>query len=224
MRQKRKPQSPQNAMGVWMSVVILLAAVQLVKTDLTSFIFGAAKEPAIPMQQVPAMPAQPVAMPAPQPQKPTDTSGYEHYTDKNGNEVVVVPARYEAEPAPIQAAPQQTLPQRSPLPSQQISPATVAPIQAAPPRNVALVAMNAANATTGTNVFESCRCSNGLAARGDSKGEVLQKCGQPVAHPSPWKSDCQEIWLYNFGPNEFMQGVCFKGGRVSKVLSLDYGY
>ncbi|QWV96103.1 DUF2845 domain-containing protein [Geomonas nitrogeniifigens] len=222
MRQKRKSQSPQNAIGVLMSVLILLAAVQLVKTDLTSFIFGAAKEPAIPMQQVPAMPAQPVAMPATQPQEPTDTSGYEHYTDKNGNEVVVVPARYEAEPAPIQAAPQQTLPQRSPLPSQQISPTTVAPIQAAPPRNVVLVAMNAANANTRMNVFESCRCNNGIATKGDTMGEVLEKCAQPAIKSGG--RDCSQIWLYNFGPNEFMQGVCFNGGRVSKVLSLDYGY
>ncbi|MBJ6802617.1 DUF2845 domain-containing protein [Geomonas propionica] len=227
MTQKRKSQETQKAAGLWVCVLMLLFAVQLVKADLKSFIFGAPQEPAVPTQQVPSMPSQPIEIPAPQPQAQKPKSEYEHYTDKNGNEVVIVPARYEAslaEPAPIQVAPQQSMQQRSPLPSQQVAPATVAPIQAAPPRNVALVAMNAANATTGMNVFESCRCSNGLAARGDSRGEVLQKCGQPVAYQSPGKSDCDPIWLYNFGPNEFMQGVCFKRGRVSKVLSLDYGY
>lgn len=33
------------------------------------------------------------------------------------------------------------------------------------------------------------------------------------------------MWLYNFGPTEFMQGVCFdNSGRVKKVLSLERGY
>ena len=63
-----------------------------------------------------------------------------------------------------------------------------------------------------------------MAARGDSRGEVLQKCDQPVVRQIPRRGVCDEMWLYNFGPNEFMQGVCFSGSRVSKVLSLDYGY
>lgn len=201
MRQKRKSQSPQKAMGICMSVLILVAAAQLVKADLTSFIFGAAKEPAVPTQQIPSMPSQPMAMPAQQTQKTTDTSGYEHYTDKNGNEVVVVPARYEAssaESAPIQAAPQQTLPQRSPLPSQQMPPATVAPIQAARPINLASVAMNAANANTRMNVFESCRCNNGIATKGDSVGEVLEKCAQPAIQSGG--SDCSQSGCTTLAP------------------------
>ncbi|MBJ6801825.1 DUF2845 domain-containing protein [Geomonas propionica] len=163
---------------------------------------------------------------AQQAQKQTDSAGYEHYTDKNGNEVVIVPARYQApraEQAPIQAAYQQGLQQGSPLSPEQASPAPVAPQHAAPPKNVALIAMNAANGNTRMNVFEACRCSNGIATKGDTRGEVLEKCAQPATR-SGGARDCREIWLYNFGPNEFMQGVCFKGGRVSKVLSLEYGY
>ncbi|WP_224981668.1 DUF2845 domain-containing protein [Geomonas agri] len=225
MTQKRKSQEMRNAAGIWVSVLVLLFAIQLVKTDLTSFIFGAAKEPVVPTQQIPPMPSQPTVIPAPQPQAQKPESEYEHYTDKNGNEVVIVPARYEApraETAPIRASYQQGLQQGSPLPYDQASPTPVASQQAAPPRNIALVAMNAANGNTRMNVFESCRCSNGIATKGDTMGEVLEKCAQPVMRSGG--RDCSQIWLYNFGPNEFMQGVCFKGGRVSKVLSLDYGY
>ena len=75
------------------------------------------------------------------------------------------------------------------------------------------------------NEFESCRCKNGLASKGDRKQEVLQKCEQPVSHQFNNARDCREIWLYNFGPNEFMQGICFdNSGRVKKILSLTHGY
>ena len=83
--------------------------------------------------------------------------------------------------------------------------------------------MNVANSNSKMNVFESCRCKNGIATKGDLKQEVLQKCDQPATQ-YPGRSGCSEIWLYNFGPNEFMQGICFEGGRVDKVLSLDRGY
>ena len=169
-----------------------------------------------------------------EPQSPARIKEYFSYTDKNGDEVVIVPARYEAETesAHIQAAPrvqqrtvQQMAPQVTPLVSQQVSQTRIAPLQSAPPANLTLIAMNAAsNAHTGMNVFESCRCKNGLAAKGDLKQEVLEKCEQPVGRQYTGSRGCGEIWLYNFGPNEFMQGVCFDGSRVNKVLSLDYGY
>jgi hypothetical protein len=160
-------------------------------------------------------------------QSPAPGKEYSSYTDKNGDEVIIIPARYEAETesAPIQAAPQVQQRGDSPLASQQVSQARIAPLQAAPPVNLTLVAMNAAaKAHTGMNVFESCRCNNGLAAKGDLKQEVLEKCAQPVSRQFTGSRDCREIWLYNFGPNEFMQGVCFDGNRVNKVLSLDHGY
>ena len=74
------------------------------------------------------------------------------------------------------------------------------------------------------NEFESCRCNNGLASRGDTKQEVLEECGKPVRIFSNPRRDCGEIWVYNFGPNEFMQGICFESDRVKKVISLDRGY
>lgn len=135
--------------------------------------------------------------------------------------------RYEAktESAPNQAAPQQKSYQVPPLVPQQVSQTRNVPLQTPPPGNLTSVAMNAAaNAHTGVNVFESCRCNNGLATKGNLKQEVLEKCAQPVIRQFSGSRDCGEIWLYNFGPNEFMQGICFDGNRVNKVLSLDHGY
>jgi len=79
------------------------------------------------------------------------------------------------------------------------------------------------------NDFESCRCANGLASRGDSKEEVLQECGKPVAKRSMYKRVrgsrmYVEEWVYNFGPNEFMQAINFDStGKVLSVTSLGYG-
>jgi hypothetical protein len=90
---------------------------------------------------------------------------------------------------------------------------------------VAVIFGCGANAVAGMNEFESCRCSQGIATRGDSKAEVEQKCGKPASRSYTGRSDCREMWLYNFGRNEFMQGVCFgNNGQVKKVLSLDHGY
>lgn len=77
----------------------------------------------------------------------------------------------------------------------------------------------------GMNEFDSCRCNNGIASKGDSKDEVLQECGRPVRQQHTGNYDCREMWIYNFGPNEFMQGICFDTkGQVRKVISLSHGY
>jgi uncharacterized protein DUF2845 len=81
----------------------------------------------------------------------------------------------------------------------------------------------ATGAHAGVNEFDSTRCGNAIASKGDMKHEVLEKCGKPasVSYPS---RDCPQMWLYNFGPNEFMQGICFERDRVKKILSLNRGY
>jgi len=80
------------------------------------------------------------------------------------------------------------------------------------------------NAVAGMDEFESCRCKNELATKGNSKLEVQQKCGPPLQVSYNVRKSCLEMWLYNFGPNEFMQGICFDRGSVQKVLSLTRGY
>ena len=91
-----------------------------------------------------------------------------------------------------------------------------------------LLLVLSATAFAAMNEFESCRCNNGIATKGDSKDEVLQDCGRPARTDysyNPRGVDCREMWIYNFGPNEFMQGICFDStSRVKKVLSLGRGF
>jgi hypothetical protein len=89
---------------------------------------------------------------------------------------------------------------------------------------VFVISVLVTGAAAGTNEFESCRCRNGLASKEDTKEEVLEECGKPVLVYTYRGRGCPEMWLYNFGPNEFMQGICFDGDRVKKVLSLNWGY
>ncbi|WP_183345900.1 DUF2845 domain-containing protein [Geomonas paludis] len=213
-----------NLLGIAMFIIVAGSA--LLNVNLTSLIFGVGT-PAPPPNPTVVNPIKPPEVQVEQPVPQANSDGYEHYTDKNGNEVVIVPARYQADhqSAPVQTAPVPDYSAVSPSASQPVMQSMNAPVQASPPPNLASIAMNAvAKGRTGMNVFESCRCNNGLATKGDSRQEVLEKCAQPAGR-FRGDRDCPEIWVYNFGANEFMQGICFdRRSRVTKVLSLDHGY
>ena len=87
------------------------------------------------------------------------------------------------------------------------------------------------------------RCGNKLVSVGDTKIELLQKCGEPIQvthrkerypiriydyHLDDYRLSYEivyvEEWIYNFGPNRFMQSIIFRDGRISKIESLSYGY
>jgi len=87
------------------------------------------------------------------------------------------------------------------------------------------------------------RCGSRLVTSGDHKIEVLSKCGHPALvetrlhhHPIRLPHHAHglyhhrllaaeiEEWTYNFGPRRFMRLVQFAGGRVVRIISLDYGY
>jgi len=88
-----------------------------------------------------------------------------------------------------------------------------------------ILCLQATYAVAGADEYESCRCKNELATKGDSKLVIQQKCGPPLQVSYNVRRGCSEMWLYNFGPNEFMQGICFdQRGSVQKVLSLTRGY
>ena len=78
--------------------------------------------------------------------------------------------------------------------------------------------------------YDSCRCKNGLATVGDSSQEVLSDCGQPLRKESGQlmirgKRIYAQKWIYNFGPQEFMQAIAFgDNGKVVTVESLGRGY
>jgi hypothetical protein len=89
------------------------------------------------------------------------------------------------------------------------------------------------------------RCGNKLVSEGDSRAEVAAKCGEPTdvvnqksvfRRPVIWNygrpyfigEDFIEIpvetWIYNLGPNKFMQRVVFEGGFVAEIETMGYGY
>lgn len=86
----------------------------------------------------------------------------------------------------------------------------------------------------------SMMCEGGIVSVGDTSGELLRKCGQPV---SKSQYDQKKItsessatrdrtvtfttiddWVFNFGPNQFQYKVLLENGRITKMESLDYGY
>jgi hypothetical protein len=89
------------------------------------------------------------------------------------------------------------------------------------------------------------RCGTKLVTEGDTRGEVLARCGEPVdiitqrsvfrrpmiwAHGRPYYigRDFIEVpvesWVYNFGPNKLMRRVRFEDGIVAEIETLGYGY
>lgn len=85
---------------------------------------------------------------------------------------------------------------------------------------------------------ETLRCGNRLVSVGDTKAEVLIKCGEPA-----WKDDwtdavisgigtaieqrvsvARERWVYNFGPNAFLEFLSFDNGRLVGIAARGYGY
>lgn len=82
------------------------------------------------------------------------------------------------------------------------------------------------------------RCGGALVDLGDSKVEVLVKCGEP-----DWRTQWSEVfisdaalvtsygvfsekerWLYNLGPRRFMRILLFENGRLVNVTTGERGF
>ncbi len=68
----------------------------------------------------------------------------------------------------------------------------------------------------------SFRCGSGLVTTGDLKIQVLETCGQPSSKEvicPRITSACPstiEIWHYNCGSNDFLYGLTFENGKLSR--------
>jgi hypothetical protein len=85
-----------------------------------------------------------------------------------------------------------------------------------------------------TGSAATLRCGTKLVSDGAAKVEVLAKCGDPfsmterretrlLAGQQRWIEVVVETWIYNFGPQQFMQVVTFENGRLVDVTSGNYG-
>jgi hypothetical protein len=79
---------------------------------------------------------------------------------------------------------------------------------------------------------DSVRCDGGIVSVGDSKLDLLGKCGLPtlrevepfIAPPEGEILLPIERWTYNFGPGQFIQIVSLRGGKVIAIERGSYGY
>lgn len=99
-------------------------------------------------------------------------------------------------------------------------------------------------AALGATPAYAFRCGTQLVHEGDTRAQVIAKCGEPVEidRRSVWRrplvwlrgrpvflgSDLVEIpvelWTYNLGPNKLMRRIRFEDGRVVEIETLGYGY
>ena len=83
----------------------------------------------------------------------------------------------------------------------------------------------------------AARCPNGEVSVGNSKYEVLSKCGDPAFEDfrtalkiqqtganelTRWTVDIEEL-TYDFGPNRFIQIFLFENGILAKIRQGGYG-
>jgi ribosomal protein L32 len=80
------------------------------------------------------------------------------------------------------------------------------------------------------NESDTLRCRNSLVSKGDSKYEVIEKCGEParkehITYYGTYSGKTVEQWTYDFGPQEFVYLVRFESnGAVSHMYNTgNYG-
>jgi hypothetical protein len=81
-------------------------------------------------------------------------------------------------------------------------------------------------------------CDTGTMSVGDTKFEVLMRCGEP-AYRSTREEEISdpinrfrrrtrlvviEEWTYNFGPLRFVKILTFRNGRLADIATGDWGY
>lgn len=109
-------------------------------------------------------------------------------------------------------------------------------------RRLALVLLAAATLPLPA-AADSIRCEKGIVSAGDSKLDLLGKCGAPALREEVEVERTRaryvpggpvaagrsaystlERWTYNFGPRAFVQVVTIEGGRVKLIERGSYGY
>jgi hypothetical protein len=65
----------------------------------------------------------------------------------------------------------------------------------------------------------SLGCSDGIVNVGDSKSDVLEKCGEPTR-----KEGFQEyLWVYDFGSSNLVYYLTFSRDRLERIQTGGYG-
>jgi hypothetical protein len=62
------------------------------------------------------------------------------------------------------------------------------------------------------------QCPGGLISVGDSRFSVLEKCGKPT-----YEEDFGNVWIYDYGPKEFLRYITFEEDKVDRLQMGGYG-
>jgi len=79
------------------------------------------------------------------------------------------------------------------------------------------------------------RCDGELIDKGDSREEVRKACGEPTCMRRPqkvlrqkggifWPLAVDEEWVYNYGPERFVEIILFYQGKVVDSDNAGYGW
>jgi hypothetical protein len=81
------------------------------------------------------------------------------------------------------------------------------------------------------------KCSNGILNIGDSKYDVINKCGEPTSREEfgeptvqkefgepIFREDHGTVWVYDFGSTKFIYYITFDGDRVERIQYGEYGH
>jgi hypothetical protein len=83
----------------------------------------------------------------------------------------------------------------------------------------------------------STGCGDRIISVGETKADVLAKCGEPFTKTSHQEALRQELdrstsrtvfvtveeWTYNFGPDRFMRVITLRNGKVTDIRTAGYG-
>jgi hypothetical protein len=65
----------------------------------------------------------------------------------------------------------------------------------------------------------SLGCSDGIVNLGDSKSDVLEKCGEPTRKEGFQKY----VWVYDFGSSNLVYYLTFSRDRLERIQTGGYG-
>jgi hypothetical protein len=85
---------------------------------------------------------------------------------------------------------------------------------------------------------ETLDCNGGIVSVGDSRVDLLAKCGEPDAKDQHYEEISErldsvtkrklivavDVWTYNYGPSQLIRIVTMKNGRIAEIQAGGYGY
>lgn len=85
---------------------------------------------------------------------------------------------------------------------------------------------------------DSLSCNGGIVSVGDSRVDLVMKCGEPDGKDSHDEEIIERLdrdtrrklivtvdeWNYNFGPGQFMRIITLKNGKITDIRAGNYGH